>query len=195
VTAAAGLYPIAITFFENSGGESMQIFWTGPSMPRQQIPNSAFMQSITPHPNGINYKYYEGTFTALPDFSALAVVKTGVTPNADISVRTPGRNDNFALLWEGYINIPASGVYTFETISDDGSKLYFNTSYSFGATPLVDNDGLHAPRSASGNVSVPAPGRYPIAITYFEKDGGETMQVYWTGPVFQGNRFQMRHLQ
>jgi hypothetical protein len=89
---------------------------------------------------------------------------------------------NFAFLWEGYINIPSAGVYTFETISDDGSKLYFNTSYSFGATPLVNNDGLHASRSATGNVSIASAGKYPIAISYFEKDGGETMQVYWTGP-------------
>lgn len=134
-----------------------------------------------PPPSGLNYKYFEGTWSVLPDFTALTPTQSGVSPNADINVRPAGRNDNFAFLWEGYINLPVNGFYTFETISDDGSKLYFNSFYAPGYTALVNNDGLHAATSATGSVNISA-GLYPIAITFFERTGGETMQVYWTGP-------------
>jgi hypothetical protein len=46
----------------------------------------------------------------------------------------------------------------------------------------VNNDGLHPPTSASAPINIPSAGLYPIAFTFFEKDGGESMQVYWTGP-------------
>lgn len=148
----------------------MQVYWSGPGIARQLIPNSAFGSgggTMPPAAPGLNYKYYEGAWNALPNFSALTPVKTGTTPNVDLAIRNV--NDNFGVVWEGYINITTPGSYTFETISDDGSKLYFNSTYSPGATALVNNDGLHAPVSATGTVNIPSAGLYPIAITFFEQ--------------------------
>lgn len=181
--AAAGVYPISFTFFEKVGQQVMEAYWTGPGFVRQQIPDWAFSEPPASS-NGLTYKYYEGSWNALPDFNTLSPVKTGVSANADISVRPAGRNDNFAFLWEGHINIPAAGTYTFETISDDGSKLYFNSMYLPSGTATVNNDGLHGATSFTGNVYIPAAGTYPIAFTFFEKDGAENMQVYWSGPGF-----------
>jgi hypothetical protein len=185
VTLAAGTYPISISFFEKDGGESMQVYWTGPGIARQQIPDAVFGSGTVTPPtegSGLNYKYYEGDFNTLPDFNALTPVRSGTSANADITVRTPGVNDYFAFFWQGTINLPSAGTYTFETISDDGSKVYFNMPYSANGNSLVNNDGLHAPNSATGTVMVPTAGAYPITITFFEKDGGETMQLYWSGP-------------
>jgi hypothetical protein len=181
---AVGAYPVAITFFEKFSGETMQVYWTGPGIPRQLIPNSAFTTASPPPPptSGLSYRYFEGSWDALPDFNALTPVQTGTTPNVDIGVRPPTRNDQFGFVWEGYINIPTTGNYTFETISDDGSKLYFNSFYSNSATATVNNDGLHPAISRTGTVNGIVAGAYPIAITFFEKFSGETMQVYWTGP-------------
>lgn len=271
---SAGSYPIAITFFEKNLGEAMQVYWTGPGIPRQLIPNSAFTynQSDNSAPtvplnvrvvgtggtyadvtwdnstdnlavasydvyvndikkatvigtastitnlnfgttykitvkaadqagnssdfstpvyattnaslvNGLRYRYYQGTWNVLPDFNALTPVKTGITPNIDISVRTPGVNDYFGFVWEGHINIPTAGAYTFEVVSDDGSKVYFNNFYSATAKELINNDGLHgAYYSVPATVNIPSAGSYPFAASFFEKDGGEAMQVYWTGP-------------
>ena len=124
---------------------------------------------------GLNYKYYQGSWTVLPNFNNLVPVKTGITPNVDMTVRT--QNDNFGFLWEGFINIPVTGSYTFETNSDDGSKLYLG-AYDFNATALVNNDGLHGPQSATGTINLTA-GVYPISMVFFEAGGGETMDVYW----------------
>lgn len=138
------------------------------SPPSNQISATAALR-------GLNYKYYEGSWDVLPDFANLTPLATGIRPNVDITPRL--RNDEFGFLWEGYIKIPANGTYTFETYSDDGSRLYLG-DYSFSATPLVNNDGLHGSQYASGSKSLTA-GIYKISITFFEKGGGEEMKVFW----------------
>lgn len=146
--------------------------------------SSAFSSGVTGTTtsvsNGLNYRYYHGNWDLLPNFSALTPVKTGTSPNIDLSIRN--RNDSFGVVWEGYINITTPGTYTFETVSDDGSKFYFNTFYTPTAIALVNNDGSHAAISATGTVNIPATGLYPVAITFFEKFYGEVMQLYWSGP-------------
>ena len=141
--------------------------------------------------SGLNYKYYTftGNWNNLPDFNALTPVKTGNVPNVTIANRT--QDDNFAYLWEGYIIIPQNGNYTFRTRSDDGSKLYLgnrnqvNSPYSFSATALVNNDGLHGTQDRDGTRYLEA-GVYPIAITFYEQGGGEVMEVFWSTPSSGG---------
>ncbi|HEY2725870.1 MAG TPA: PA14 domain-containing protein, partial [Parafilimonas sp.] len=125
---------------------------------------------------GLQYKYYEGSWSVLPDFNTLTPVKTGTSGNTDISVAN--REDQFGFVWQGFIRIPVTGTYTFETNSDDGSKLWLGP-YDANATPLVNNDGLHAPQFASGTVTLQA-GVYPISAAFFEQGGGQVMELYWT---------------
>jgi parallel beta-helix repeat protein len=186
---AGQLYYIEVLHKNGDGGNHVTIGWVVPFSGLQvPIPGDRLVPydaaTITPPPtgttSGLNYKYYEGNWDVLPDFNALTPVKTGTTPNVDISVKNI--NEYFGLLWEGYINIPTAGNYTFETVSDDGSKFYFNSAYAANGNALVNNDGLHAAQSATGVVNVPAAGSYPVAISFFQKSGGESMQLYWTGP-------------
>ena len=191
VTLQAGQrYYIEVLHKEGDGGDHVTVAWTLPNGGTQvPIPIDRLAPFVigTPTPptpsvsnSGLNYKYYEGNWDRLPDFSMLTPVKVGTTPNIDLSIRKV--NDNFGVVWEGYINIPAPGNYTFETASDDGSKFYFNSFYSPTANALVNSDGLHPPQWASGTIYIPAAGSYPVAISYFESSGGESMQLYWTGP-------------
>ena len=131
---------------------------------------------------GLNYRYYEGSWTELPDFTLggpLTPIKTGQIEGVDISPRN--RDDNFAFYWEGFISIPETGIYTFYTRSDDGSKLYIG-GYD-ESNRVVDNDGLHGSRERFGLVSL-TEGFYPIVITFFERTGGQRMEVRWSGPGF-----------
>lgn len=128
---------------------------------------------------GLSYKYYEGNWNNLPDFTAETPLAIGITPNVSLTPKL--RGDQFGFLWEGFIKIPANGNYTFETNSDDGSKLYIGT-YSPTATALVNNDGLHGGQYRSGTITLTA-GVYPIAITFFEQGGGESMNIYWRANV------------
>lgn len=130
------------------------------------------------HRQGVSYKYYNGVWTKLPDFNALTPVKTGIsdTVRGNLSVRT--QTDNYGFLYTGYIYIPETSTYTFETYSDEGSKLIIG-NYSYTATPVVQNDSVHTGRLRTGQINLTR-GYHPIAIPYFEKTGTEKLELYFS---------------
>jgi hypothetical protein len=178
---SAGLHPFALSYFEKWGGETMEIYWSGPGIPRQRIPESAFVESA-PSEGNIEYVYYEGDWDKLPDFDKTTPIIIGKSINIDLSKRRTGVDDYFGFVWNGFLKLDAAGEYRFETISDDGSKFYFNSHYASSLTPAVSNDGLHGEVSASSIINVPAAGIYPVSITFFEKWGGESMKLFYSGP-------------
>ncbi len=123
---------------------------------------------------GVFYEYYEPTgLFALPDFDTLTPVRTGTIATFDISPRD--QDDNFAFRFSGVIEVPADGLWTFYTSSDDGSQLFID-----GAL-VVDNDGLHGAQEVAGALTLSA-GLHDIVVTMFERDGGEVLNVNWEGP-------------
>ncbi|RYY48274.1 MAG: T9SS type A sorting domain-containing protein [Chitinophagaceae bacterium] len=121
--------------------------------------------------NGLDYKYYEGSWSVLPNFGALTAVKTGTVNNFDLTVAN--RMDQIGLSFTGYINVPADGVYTFYTTSDDGSKLLIDNVL------VVDNDGLHGAQEKSGTIGLKA-GKHAINGQFFEQGGGEIFTVSYS---------------
>ncbi|MBL7877429.1 MAG: fibronectin type III domain-containing protein [Cyclobacteriaceae bacterium] len=122
---------------------------------------------------GLNYSHYHGTWSLLPDFSALTPATTGVVSTFSIAPRT--QNDNFGFVFTGFLQIPTTGSYTFYTSSDDGSKLWVN------GVLIVNNDGLHGTQERQGTMTLNA-GYYPIRCEFFEAGGGEALTVSWQGP-------------
>jgi len=177
----AGVYPIALAYFQGSGDQTWEVYWSSNTgIQRQKIPNNvlspATSGSGTSGTQGLTYNYYEGNWSALPDFNAISPKKSGVVGNANLDPRE--RETNYALLWKGYITIPSSGTYTFETLSDDGSKLYIG-QYGYNTTPLINNDGLHGIQSRSASINLNA-GVYPIVMSYLQSSGGQAWLVYWS---------------
>lgn len=135
------------------------------------------------HRQGLNYKYYHGSYSNLPDFNSLTPEKQGITDtvNAGIGIRT--RDDNFAMFWEGRIFIPANGTYTFETYSDDGSRFYIDVPYTGTNTEwLVNNDGAHGAQYRTGTKYL-TQGYHDVVITFSEVSGDEVMDLYWSSDV------------
>jgi hypothetical protein len=123
---------------------------------------------------GLDYSYYEGKWDSMPDFSRLVAVKQGHAATPEL-LGIPARADNYSIQFRGFVDIPETGVYTFYTISDDGSQLYI------GDEKVVDNDGCHGDLERSGDRAL-AVGRHPITINYFQQGSGQTLQVYVKGP-------------
>ncbi|HEY5748045.1 MAG TPA: PQQ-dependent sugar dehydrogenase [Chryseolinea sp.] len=123
--------------------------------------------------NGLNYAYYEGVWTVLPNFNALTPAESGNVTNVDLAPRN--REDDYGFRFTGYINVPTDGTYTFYTSSDDGSRL------QIGSTTVVDNDGLHATREASGTIGLRT-GKHAITVTFFEHLGGAALTTSYAGP-------------
>ncbi len=119
---------------------------------------------------GLHYRYAQGDWNTLAEYEAAPVMEEGVLPSCDISLRK--QPDHYGFTFTGYIKVPADGVYTFSTDSDDGSRLYIHE------VPVVDNDGIHGMKKVSGVVALAA-GYHPFRVTFFEKSGGDGLDVMW----------------
>jgi hypothetical protein len=121
-----------------------------------------------------------GDTPALPDFATLTSYGGTVLPNIDIAstggnFSTSGRADLVAAVFEGFIEVPATGVWTFSTESDDGSRLFVDGQL------LVNNDGLHGMVDRSGQIALEA-GFHRYRVEFFENFGGAGEIVRWQGP-------------
>jgi hypothetical protein len=124
---------------------------------------------------GLRFRYYEtGALRRWRAPRAGEVRKFGViaTPTLEIDGR---RQDNFAVIYEGYIRIPKDGIYAFSTLSDDGSALWLN------GERIVDNDGRHGHIKRT-NVVFLAAGHHAFRLGFFQWLGGKWLRVSWQPP-------------
>ena len=112
-----------------------------------------------------------GPIHFMPNFKRMTPLYTFATANLNVSVRpytegfpTPQQQtvlENFAIHFRGKLAVDTPGTYMFELLSDDGAKLYINGKL------VVDNDGIHGPRSRQSYVALTA-GFHLVEIHYFQ---------------------------
>ncbi len=110
---------------------------------------------------GFNYSYYEGDWDKLPDLKTLKPVKTGIA-NQDFDAGNLPRKNNYALVFDGFLEAKEDGYYVFYLLAGKGSKLYI------GGKLIVE---------WADNFSLPyysyllplSKGFYPVRIEYFSK--------------------------
>jgi hypothetical protein len=124
--------------------------------------------------NGLDFSVFPGSWQKLPEFAAMTPAEKGTTAKPGLAAYGEGK-DGFGLQFQGFVKLPADGLYAFFTKSDDGSQL------RIGDRLIVDNDGLHPAREAAGLIRMKA-GTYPIDLRYFEGQGAEFLQVLIEGP-------------
>jgi hypothetical protein len=129
----------------------------------------------------LSVSYYElSGATGLPFFTALTPYATGTVPALDFgpssgSFATSGRSDEVGAVFVGWIDVPASGGWTFSLSSDEGSRL------TMGSTVVVSHDGLHPFTEKSGTIGLAA-GRHAFKVEYFEATGSAGLVASWQGP-------------
>lgn len=123
--------------------------------------------------SGCRYTYHEANFTLLSQIEGDPAEGTGVI--LEPTIGGTHREDHFAYTFFGYIDIPITGVWTFETRSDDGSALYID------GVLVVNNDGSHSEVSAFGEIPLEK-GLHAFKILYFEDYEGEAFSWFWCAP-------------
>jgi len=119
------------------------------------------------------YRYYEGDWEKVPDFDTLKPVASGMAEG--FNVELAGRHKNYALRFEGTIEVDRAGGYSFHTMSDDGSKLWVDDKL------VVDNDGIH-PNAHKMSRTRLTKGRHKIVVGFFQGGGQEELEVEFEGP-------------
>lgn len=133
-------------------------------------------QTLLPATNGLfrqglGYKYYEGNWTAVPDFDTLTAKKIDTVANFRLDI---SKSPNFyGLVYNGYVNVPADGQYTFYTITDDGAKLYIDG--------LLVVENKYNSGEKSGTVGLAA-GKHLLKLDFFQQDGDVALSVMYQGP-------------
>ncbi|GGH01185.1 family 20 glycosylhydrolase [Mucilaginibacter phyllosphaerae] len=80
---------------------------------------------------------------------------------------------SFAITYRGYIDVPATGIYTFYLNCDDGGIV------KIADRMVVDNDGNHAPIEKNGQVAL-SKGLQPFALDFIEGGGGYTLKLRYS---------------
>ena len=122
---------------------------------------------------GCRYTYHEANFRLLSQIEGDPAEASGIL--AQPSIEKARREDHFAYCFFGYIDIPITGVWSFETRSDDGSALYID------GVRVVNNDGSHSEISAFGEIPLEK-GLHPFKILYFEDYEDQAFSFYWCAP-------------
>jgi alpha-mannosidase len=123
--------------------------------------------------SGVAYECFEGKWRKLAEMEGAAPAKTGVADKFDTTPRT--RDTNFGLRFNGYLDVPRDGIYTFYLGSDDGSRLLI------GSAVVIDNDGLHGNEERTGQIALAA-GRHAVTVLYFQGGGNHDLEVSHAGP-------------
>ncbi|MFC7530924.1 family 16 glycoside hydrolase [Actinoplanes sp. GCM10030250] len=135
--------------------------------------------AVPPQEPGVTLR----TFDLQTSRDSICTLKTGQTPNIDkrmsvINWTTAadfGLEDRFQSEVSGNINITTAGTYQFRLTSDDGSRLYIDS------TRVINNDGLHGAVAVEGSISLTA-GYHSLRIDYFEQGGGQQLTLDWRPP-------------
>jgi hexosaminidase len=84
------------------------------------------------------------------------------------------RSVAFGLRFDGFVRVPADGIYTFTLSSDDGSIL------TIGNQRVVDNDGWHSEAVRTGQIALAA-GIHPIEIRFVQGSGSSALSATVAG--------------
>ena len=122
---------------------------------------------------GLKYRYYHGDYTSVRGLAAHDLIKSGTSE--EFSLAPKEREQYFGLEFEGYVDIPQDGIYTFYLASNDGSQLYLDGQL------LVNNDGLHPYAERYANKALKR-GLHPVFVSYFQAGGQNVFSLKWKGP-------------
>ena len=109
----------------------------------------------------------------LPDFTQLQPARTAVADQVNLKPRP--RENNYGLVFEGFLNPPVTGAYVLRVTSDDGAEVVLD------GKPVCGKDGVHGDVESVATVALEA-GAHPLRIHYFQGVGDQTLRLDWAVP-------------
>ncbi len=123
---------------------------------------------------GVKYLYREGNeVKSARDQQGAPVLERGVLKTFNVDAIKDGRQ--FGYNFEGYIDVPETGVYTFYLEANDGAILYLNDK------EIIDNDGGHRSQVLDSKIGLKK-GWHPIKVDYDQQGLAKSLNLKWEGP-------------
>lgn len=121
-------------------------------------------------PKKLRADYYEGDWTALPDFEKLKPLKSFYPDSVSLEQIRPRANDHFAVRFTGSFIVPETAVYRLFLESFDGSRILID------GKEIIDNDGMHYEIKKENFIALEK-GLHHFEIQYFDYIRRETLRV------------------
>ena len=118
----AGRRPLRLDWFNGINQYGLEVEFTGPGLPRQNVPAADLFQTTADGQSGLTYSAYEMPGEVLPAFDHLTAFSTGVVATFDLPALP--HPEHIGVRFAGALAVPRDGLYTFFTKSDDGSQLF-----------------------------------------------------------------------
>ena len=131
---------------------------------------------------GLNYSIYPGTWPELPTFKIEASARGGVTPR--LGAVDAGGFTRYAVVYQGLLEAPTDGGYTFHLLSRDGARLFIDgqlvaqTGPPFGE---VCGSPINAVRDALGSTGLRA-GKHEVRLESLQTMSPVSPRLQWSGP-------------
>ena len=119
--------------------------------------------------SGLAYYFIPGNFETTTELDTLKASEKGTATSINLA-NYKNKARTYGLVFTGYITIATDGVYTFTSLSDDGSKVMIDDQV------VVSNDGKHASFALTGGVNL-LKGLHKIEIRYFQAGGSSTFKL------------------
>ncbi len=199
VLANDGIIAGGITSFVITSGPTNGSVVINPDNTATYTPNGnyngpdQFTYEYTGMQSGLQYQYFDrkpgnDTVENIPNGQADG---EGIASDFDTFALAAVHDDlndgnitDHAVRYTGHIYIATAGSYTFETTSNDGSKVYIN------GTEVVDNDGEHNIETESGSITL-TQGYHDIEILFFRDSGDPVLAVKYQGADTGGSMIDL----
>lgn len=122
--------------------------------------------------SNITYKYYEGVWDKLPDFSQLKPAYEGRIAGEFLDLRAAKREKDFALVFEAtHTTVREWDAQPFKIQSNNGTRLYLDDEL------VIDHDGLHDAWEERKGTHRIKPGQRKLRLEFFNHDGDPELNL------------------
>ena len=135
--------------------------------------------SIAP---GLGWEIFPGTWSELPDLAAERAIFKGDSPNLHAD---PQGFTHYAAAWDGFIDIPADGGYTFHLLARDGARLVIDgLEVARTGPPFAQVCGApgNAMRYDRGSLGLRA-GKHSFHLEGLHSASQGAPRLLWEGPA------------
>ncbi len=170
-------YAIRMEFYEAWGGAVARLRWQVPGQTTfVPVPTAALRSLPAESAGGLLGEYFAGI---IPGQAAPVLTRTEAV-DFDWGSGAPGPgvgSDNYSVRWTGSVIATSSGAYQFQTVTDDGVRLWIDGKL------VIDNWTWHgATVDTTTAIQLVAGQRYAVRMEFFEGGGDAVARLRWKTP-------------
>lgn len=184
-------YDVRLEYYENTGHAVIRLLWSPPGTatfstlgtagdPNQSTANYCEVPVANCN-NGFAGAAVGQYFNNMNLSGTAAATRQDLAIDFDWGTGAPGvpgvNADNFSVRWNATLKVDTTGSYQFQTLSDDGVRLWVNNQL------MIDNWTVHAVTTdTSPTINLTAGQTYPLRLEFYENGVHAVISLRWRRP-------------